>query len=66
MENNTTAQPSNLRPKHVGPILGVETSTVWSYLRQGILPHVKLNGRYFIRREALMQWLAEQERGGTV
>jgi excisionase family DNA binding protein len=64
MNNATPALSSNLRPKHAAPILGVETPTVWSWLRQGILPHVKLNGKYYLRREALLQWLAQQEKGG--
>jgi len=64
MKNATPALSSNLRPKDAAPILGVETSTVWSWLRQDILPHLKLNGKYYLRREALLQWLAEKEKGG--
>lgn len=64
MNNPTPAPSSNLRPKGAAPIIGVKESTVWSWLRQGILPHVKLNGKYYLRREALLQWLADQERGG--
>jgi hypothetical protein len=53
-----------LQPQEVGPIIKRKTSTVWSLLRSGILPHIKLNGKYLIRRESLLQWLATQEKGG--
>jgi excisionase family DNA binding protein len=58
--------PQLMKPADAAPLLNVKTSTVWNWLRLGILPHVKLNGRYFLRREALLRWLADQERGGTV
>jgi excisionase family DNA binding protein len=53
-----------LRPQEVGPIIKRKLPTVWSYLRQGILPHIRIGGKYLIRRESLMQWLAQQEKGG--
>jgi excisionase family DNA binding protein len=53
-----------LRPYQVSPIINRRTSTVLSYLRQGILPHIRIGGKYLIRRESLMQWLAQQEKGG--
>jgi len=72
--NNPTSHQSNLlqtqeahdylQPQEVGPIIKRKTSTVWSLLRRDILPHIKLNGKYLIRRESLLQWLATQEKGG--
>jgi excisionase family DNA binding protein len=53
-----------LRPYQVSPIINRKTSTVLSYLRQGILPHIRIGGKYLIRRESLMRWLAQQEKGG--
>ena len=64
MQNVPLTHSSYLRPYEVGPIINRKTSTVWDMLRREVLPHVKLRGKYLIRREALMQWLAEQEKGG--
>jgi excisionase family DNA binding protein len=66
MQNIPVSHSSYLRPHEVGPIINRKTSTVWSWLRLGILPHIRIGGKYLIRRESLMQWLADQEKGGVV
>ncbi len=58
--------PHLLKPAEAAKLLGIQVSTCWSWLRSDQLPHLKIGGRYFLRRDALLQWLADQERGGVI
>ena len=64
MENTNESDMKILRPDQVADLLGVETSTVWSWLRADILPHMKINGKYYLRYDALRKWMEDQQEGG--
>ena len=49
-----------LRPVEVGRLLGLRRSRVYSLLRLGVLPSVKIAGSIWIPRAALDEWLNEQ------
>jgi excisionase family DNA binding protein len=56
--------PVLLKPAEAAPLLGLKTSTIWAWLRDGALPHVKIRGKYYIRREGLLEWINLSETGG--
>jgi len=43
--------------EEVATALGVNTSTVYEYARQRLIPHVRVGKRLIIPRAALMNWL---------
>lgn len=46
-----------LSVEEVATALGVNTSTVYEYARQRLIPHVRVGKRLIIPRTALMNWL---------
>ena len=56
------AKPAILRPVQVGRLLGLGRSRVYSLVRQGVLPSVRIAGAIWIPRLALEEWLREQSR----
>jgi excisionase family DNA binding protein len=63
-QQKQNANPILMRPDEVAPLLNIELSTVWAWLRRGVLPHVRIGTRYFISRASLMRWIEEQEKWG--
>jgi excisionase family DNA binding protein len=54
-----------LTAEEVGEMLSVPTRWVREHSRSGSIPHVRL-GRYVrYRREAVLDWIGEQETGGA-
>jgi excisionase family DNA binding protein len=53
-----------LKPAEAAPMLGLKVSTIWTWLREGALPHVKIRGKYYLRREGLLEWMDLRETGG--
>jgi excisionase family DNA binding protein len=39
----------------------ITLNKLYDLIRQGIIPHFRLGGKIFIRREALENWIREQE-----
>lgn len=52
-----------LSVKEVAGILGLHEQVIRRYIREGILPAVKLQKAYRIDREDLDTWLEERKRG---
>jgi hypothetical protein len=38
---------------------------LYGLIRQGVVPHFRLGGKIFLRREALENWINEQELSST-
>lgn len=53
-----------LTPEEAAAFLQVKRSTIYAWVHQGFIPHVKLGGRLRFRRSALEDWLKEQEVNG--
>jgi excisionase family DNA binding protein len=54
-----------LTAQEVAEMLSVPTRWVREHSRSGLIPHVQL-GRYVrYRREAVLDWISEQESGGV-
>lgn len=51
-----------LTAEEVAAMLGMGVDWVWEQARRGRIPHVKLGRFRRFRREAIEQWLREQER----
>lgn len=55
-----------LRPEQVGQILGVGRTKLYSMVRQGELPVVRIGRLVRIPRAALDAWIAERIQGSRV
>lgn len=55
-----------LRPEQVGQILGVGRTKLYSMVRQGELPVVRIGRLVRIPRAALDAWIAERTQGARV
>ncbi len=42
----------------VSRLLGLSKNTLYTLIAENKLPHIRLNGRIIIPRDALMKWLA--------
>ncbi len=45
--------------------LGISPRKAWAMVNVGELPHVRIGRLIRFRRSTLVEWLAEQERGGA-
>ncbi len=50
-----------MTPDEAAAFLKVKRSTIYAWVCQGFIPHVKLGGRLRFRRPALEAWLQAQE-----
>lgn len=55
-----------LTPENVCEILGIERSTLYSWTRRELIPHVKINGLLRFREEEMTKWLKMKERGNII
>jgi excisionase family DNA binding protein len=55
-----------LTPEDVCRILGIERSTLYSWTRKDLIPHVKINGLLRFREEEMASWLKSRERGNII
>jgi excisionase family DNA binding protein len=62
---NTNATDRLLYPREVAELLSVPESWVRHHTRNGHLPHVPLGKYVRYKREAVVAWVEEQERGGA-
>ncbi len=51
-----------LRPVEVGRMLGIRRSRVYTLLKRGVLPSVRIEGAIWIPRPALEEWLRQQSK----
>ena len=63
MTNTSEAQRKRVPIPEIAVDLGVSVNTVYEYLRQGTIPHVKLGKLYIVPRTAYDKWL---ETAGSV
>jgi len=55
-----------LTPESVCEILGIEKSTLYSWTRRGMIPHLKVNGLLRFREIEMTKWLKSRERGNII
>jgi len=55
-----------LTPESVCEILGIEKSTLYSWTRRGMIPHLKVNGLLRFREAEMTKWLKSRERGNII
>jgi len=55
-----------LTPENVCEILGIEKSTLYSWTRRELIPHVKVNGLLRFREAEIAKWLKMKERGNII
>jgi excisionase family DNA binding protein len=55
-----------LTPESVCEILGIEKSTLYSWTRRGLIPHLKVNGLLRFREIEMTRWLKSRERGNII
>jgi len=55
-----------LTPEKVCEILGIERSTLYSWTRKELIPHIKVNGLLRFKEEEINRWLKMKERGAII
>ncbi|MCX6975558.1 MAG: helix-turn-helix domain-containing protein [Verrucomicrobia bacterium] len=59
----TSENNALLKPQEAADLIGVKKTTIWSYCRNGRLPHIRITPRCFrIRRSDLENYLNLQTR----
>ncbi|QBS37112.1 DNA-binding protein [Thermaerobacter sp. FW80] len=49
--------PDLMDPRHVMALTGLNRNTVYTYLRAGVIPNVRVGRRFLIPKAAFVQWL---------
>jgi excisionase family DNA binding protein len=62
-EENSGIARELLTADEVAAMLGMGVDWVWAQARKGRIPHVKLGRFRRFRRQAILVWLEEMERG---
>ena len=69
MSNNLTegrdVTPQLLTIRDVSALLSIPERTVQRYVREGVIPSIKIRHLRRVSRQALDQWIREQEGGQT-
>jgi excisionase family DNA binding protein len=52
--------PKLIRPDQLAKTLGVAQVTIYSWVRRGVIPHLKLEGVVRFDPEEIAQWLRER------
>ncbi|MFW6140782.1 MAG: helix-turn-helix domain-containing protein [Acidobacteriota bacterium] len=55
-----------LTPEKVCEILRIERSTLYSWTRKELIPHIKVNGLLRFKEEEINRWLKMKERGAII
>jgi len=55
-----TTERLALRPREAAALLGISGRTLWSWTKDGLLPHIKIGRTLRYPRAALEAWLADQ------
>ena len=55
---------AHLLPHEVKKFLGISRTTLYRYLKDGIIPSVRIGDMYRIPREDLVKWYESQPRNG--
>lgn len=63
VEKMFAAYPGFLRPEEAGKCLRLGKNMVYQMLQDGMLPHVRVKGRYCIYKEALIDYVIENSYG---
>lgn len=54
-----------LRPREAAKALGVSECTLWTWTREGTIPHVRRGGTILYPTAALSRWLDEQAKSSA-
>jgi excisionase family DNA binding protein len=66
MVTQSTEKKELLAAEDVAELMGVKETTVWRWCREGRLPCLKVGKHWRLRREALEDFLKQQERSAEV
>jgi len=55
--NGSTQTPATFTPDELALVLGISRNGVYTALRNGTIPHVRIGRRFVIPRKAVESWL---------
>ncbi|HUU12094.1 MAG TPA: helix-turn-helix domain-containing protein [Terriglobia bacterium] len=64
LEQGDEQEPLIMNQQEFATLSGFSISTIYRWVRDGTLPVLTINGRYYIRRDLVMAWLDQHTSGG--
>jgi len=64
LEQGDEQEPLIMNQQEFATLSGFSISTIYRWVRDGTLPVLTINGRYYIRRDLVMAWLDQHTTGG--